>query len=324
VWRALLVLAGCSFAPGRLGGTSGSDAATDDASDATDAPTDGEVALCDAGSSWPINTGGAPVGYTITVDITEALAVFPANQLHVMANSADVDRIVTGSLLDVKIPATGTLALVAGSSGAPSNPLNVYLWAQDFEVPATPALADLTVEPTGDWSVIDDGVSTNRILHAGGTGRHPAAFTGRNMADSDIRVRMRVGTGGTQQHNGIATRGNSMVAASMDGFVGQLMGDVNRTRIAEYTNGASPPVELVGDARTVTRAQWYALRMRTVGTLVELYVDGALVLTTTTGGGDGQMIGLYAHDTDVDFDDITVRMAVAPAPVATLGPRTCE
>lgn len=287
-----------------------------------DAPRD-SVLVCDAGSAWPIDAGGAPPGYTITVDITEALAVFPADQLRVVAGGADTDRIINGSLLDVKVPATGNLALVGVSiPGAPANPANVYLWAQDFETVATPALAGLTVEPTGDWSIVDDG--GNRILHVGGSGRHPAAITNMTIADSDIRARMRVGVGGTQQHNGLAARGNSMVGTTMDGFVGQLMGDVNRTRIAEYTNGASPPLELVGDTRTVTRSQWYSLRMRTIGTLSELSVDGAVVLSTTTAGGDGQMIGLYAHDTDADFDDITVRVAIEPAPVASLGPRSCE
>jgi hypothetical protein len=273
-------------------------------------------------ASWPIDTGGAPAGYTLTVDITEALAI-DATALHVLVDGVEIDRIITGSSLDFRVPPAGTLLLVEDASTRPyDDPANVYLFAESFEAfaPGDATATRFVVIPALDWTIADD--AGNHVLHAGGTSRHPAAIQDVTLADGDIRGRMRVGAGGSQQHNGLAARGNNMEAATMDGFVGQLLGDVNRTRIAEYTDGASPPIELAGDIRAVTRGTWYSLRMRFVGDVVELFIDGTLALSATKSGWDGDLVGLYAHDPDVDFDDVTVRMAMTPEPIAQLGARS--
>jgi hypothetical protein len=141
-----------------------------------------------------------------------------------------------------------------------------------------------------------------------------------SLHDGEISGRMRWGTGGTQQHNGLAARGSNMVVATMDGFVGQLQGDVNRTRIAEYSDGISPPAELTSQAFTVDRGRWYDLRLRFLGDDLALAADGVPTLATTKTGSDGNLVGIYAHDCDVDYDDVRVRMYQEPEPMSTLGP----
>jgi len=300
-----LVLAGCQFTPGSV-------------------PTTGP---CETPATvrFPIDAGGAPPGFTITVDVTDALAL--GTELRVFDDAdGERDRIIEGSLLDVRMPASGGLHLEAGDGASPplADPANVYLFAEAFDsVPIGDKLVTrFDARPATDWSVIADATAPgNQVFHAAGAARHPCAFLGMTLADADIRARIRVGPGGTQQHNGLAARGNNMIEATMDGFVGQLMGDVNRRRIAEYTDGVSPPAELIGLDVGVTRMQWYSLRLRYVGDAIDFFVDGALTLAAIKPGSDGQMLGLYAHDTDIDYDDLTVRMAIAPEPVATLGPR---
>jgi hypothetical protein len=52
---------------------------------------------------------------------------------------------------------------------------------------------------------------------------------------------------------------------------------------------------------------------------VNFSVDGTHILTATATGSDGNHVGLYAHDTDVDYDDIRVRMLTLPEPTVTIG-----
>jgi len=63
------------------------------------------------------------------------------------------------------------------------------------------------------------------------------------------------------------------------------------------------------------------MRLRIVGDDLEFYVDNVLARSTTKTGSDGQLVGLFAHDCIADFDDVTLRMAVAPEPTVTLGAR---
>jgi hypothetical protein len=314
------LLAGCGFTPGVVGDAG----ATHDG--------DGHASAC-AAPAWslpyahryPITTT-APAGYTLTLDVTEPLtrALPSGDDLRVLADDTELDRVLAASDLDFKVTAASALWLYVGdpAAGAPlRDPANVYLAAESFdELPlGDHASARFDPQPDTEWNVVDDG--GNRVYRAAGAGRHPAAVRNLTMANGDIRARMRINTGGGQQHDGLAARGNSMIPATMDGFVGQLMGDSAYHRLAEYTDGASPPVELTGGAYTVTRDIWYAVRLRYVGDDLELDVDGALALSATKTGADGELVGLFAHDCTADFDDVTVRMAASPEPTVQLGTR---
>lgn len=316
-WLAGL-LAGCGFTPGVVGDTAGSDAQLDAAACAAPAWS------LPYAHRYPISTT-APVGYTLTLDVTEPLtrALPSGDDLRVFADDAEIDRLRATSLVDFKVSA-GTLWLYVGDPAAAAplrDPSHVYLAAESFD--ALPVGDHASVrfdpQPETEWNVVDDG--GNHVYRAAGSGRHPAAIRNLALTSGDIRARMRINTGGGQQHDGLAARGNSMIPASMDGFVVQLMGDSAYHRIAEYTNGASPPVELSGGAYAVTRDIWYAMRLRYIGNDLELYVDGTLALSATKTGADGQLIGLFAHDCTADFDDVTVRMAASPEPTVQLGAR---
>jgi hypothetical protein len=264
----------------------------------------------------------APAGYTLQIDATAILAQsFTSSRDDVrvvLDDSTELDRLITGSLLELKMPAQGTVSIYTGNaagSPAPSDPSRVYLFAESFEG-AAPA-DRFEALPTNEWTIVDD--LGNHIFHAQGVSRHPAAIAGMSLTDGEIRARMRWGTGGGQQHNGLAARGSNMVPATMDGFVGQLQGDVNRRRIAEYSDGISPPAELVAEDFTVERGRWYELRLRFVGDNLALALDGMPVLAATKTGSDGNHVGLYAHDCDVDYDDVRVRLYQEPEPSYTLG-----
>jgi hypothetical protein len=328
-WLAGAVVAGCHFTPGALttGDAPGISGDTGD----IDSPVEIDAA-CPA-PAWtpayahrfPITTN-APAGFTLTIDVTapRGLALTSGDDLRVFADATELDRVLTGNRIEVKVPASGSLFLYVGDPAAgtpPSAPANVYLASASFDELAVGDHADVTFDPQPalEWNVVDD--SGNHVYRAQGSGRHPSALRGVTQANADLRARMRIVTGGGQQHNGLAARGNSMVPATMDGFVMQMLGDSNYQRIAEYTNGASPPVELTGGTVTVTRDIWYAMRLRIVGDALELYVDNVLARSTTKTGSDGQLVGLFAHDCVADFDDVTLRMAVAPEPTVALGAR---
>ena len=53
-------------------------------------------------------------------------------------------------------------------------------------------------------------------------------------------------------------------------FVGQLQADIQHARIAEYTNGISPPAELAIMDREILRDRSYGLRLRFVGDHITL------------------------------------------------------
>lgn len=322
VWRVSLagLLAGCSFTPGVLA----------DAGVTSDADADGAVCPAPAWAlpyahRFPIATT-APAGYTLTLDATDAVSygLASGHDVRVFADETELDRVLTTPMVELKVPAAGALWLYVGYPAAgvpPRDAANVFLAAESFdELPiGDRASVRFDPQPEAEWSVVDDG--GNHVYRAAGAGRHPAAIRSLSLTSGDIRARLRINTGGGQQHDGLAARGNSMIPASMDGFVGQLLGDSAYHRIAEYTDGASPPVELSGGAKTITRDTWYAMRLRYVGDDLELYVDGTLALSATKAGADGQLVGLFAHDCTADFDDVTVRMAASPEPTVQLGAR---
>ena len=269
----------------------------------------------------------APAGYTLQIDATAILAQSYTSSRDdvrvVVDDTTEIDRVLTRSMLELRVPAEGTLAIYTGDINASSpraDPSRVYLFAESFENYAVGdnVAARFDVLPPTDWMVAND--LGNHVFHAQGGSRHPAAIAGMSLHDGEISARLRWGTGGTQQHNGLAARGSNMLQATMDGFVGQLQGDLNRTRIAEYTDGFSPPAELVSDPFTVVRGHWYELRLRFFGDEISLAVDGVPTLATTKPGSNGDLVGLYAHDTDVDYDDVRVRMYQQPEPAYTLGP----
>lgn len=63
---------------------------------------------------------------------------------------------------------------------------------------------------------------------------------------------------------------------------------------------------------------WYALRLRIIDNAITFFVDGQQI-GTASKTSDGNFAGLFAYNCDVDFDDVRVRMAVNPAPTATIG-----
>ena len=279
-------------------------------------------------SRFPLSVS-APADYTLRVDASAALAAGPDVRVivHDGMNVREIDRIFESPAVTFKVPRTGTVWLYAGAGAgtAKSNLANVYLFAEDFESIAPGANADgpFVPLPAAEWSVIDD--AGNHIIRTVAGGRHPAAIRDLLVDDLEISARMRFGPGGAQNHCGLAARGNSMAVATMDGFVGQLMANIERARIAEYTNGISPPIELIGLDRPVPRATWFDMRMRVIGDLVQLYVDDVLLLAAMQPGSDGRTVGIFAVDNDVDFDDVRVRLAAAPEPTATIGAeQKCE
>lgn len=268
----------------------------------------------------------APTGYTLQVDATQILLqsnTSTRDDVRVVAGDVEIDRLITGSTLELRVPAEGSIYIYTGNvnaSSPPADPSRVYLFAESFDgFPLGDNVsARFDPQPSTDWAVVDD--AGNHVFHAQGAARHPAAIKGMTMTDGEISTRIRLGTGGTQQHDGLGARGNSMQPATMDGFVGQLQGDLNRIRIAEYQNGATPPPVLTDQPLTVVRGQWYRLRLRFFGDNVALALDGVPTLSTTQPGSDGMDIGLYAHDCDVDYDDVRVRMYAEPEPTYTIGP----
>ena len=303
------------------------------------APPDDEVPIdCSRwwDASWAdrfaIDAAGAPADYTLRLDISGALASSQlADDLRVIVDDAgtlrELDRVLDGSMLELRVPASGALWLYAGNAAAtaaPADPSAVYAWSESFDTLAIDSDGAPRFEPVPapEWHVVDDG--GNHIYRALGAGRHPAPIPGLAFANAEIRARVRVGPGGTQNHNGLLGRAASTVPEMLDGYVGQILEDVDGTRIAEYADGISPPAELVRITRPVERATWYQLRMWFAGSVIELYVDGALEARTTTAANNGDRIGLYAHDTDVEFDDVRIRAISDPEPAAGLGPReTC-
>ena len=277
---------------------------------------------------FSVDTGTAPAGYTLTVAAGPALSAGADVRVIVHdTTTTELDRLIAGTSVTFKVPAAGTVWLYAGptTSTPPANPANVYVFAENFDALAAGTNADgpFIPLPAIEWIIIDD--AGNHIFRTGMGGRHSAAIRDLTITDSEIETRMRFGPGGTQNHAGVAARGNSMATTTFDGFVGQLMQNINRTRIAEYTNGASPPLELAGNPHAVPRATWFTVRMRMIGSAVQLFVDDVQVATVAQTSSDGQLIGLLAVDCDVDYDDVRVRMAMTPEPVATLGAeQRCE
>jgi hypothetical protein len=311
VWRAsLLVLAACSFDHGVPAG------ATSDAACVTSPPWWDPAFV----ARFPVGVT-APPGYTLRVDATAALAAGPDVRVVVDAPVAtEIDRLLESSSITFQMPAAGNVWLYAGpGAGAPkANPANVYRFAESFDAMALGGNADgpLIPLPANEWKVNDDG--GNHVLHAAGIARHPAAIRNLMPSDVEISARIRYGAGGGQNHVGLALHGNSMAADTMDGFVGQLQLDIQRARIGEYVNGQTP-TDLFGVNRTIARQRWYALRLRMIGDTLDFFVDDQPVATATKSGSDGSLIGLFAHNCDVDYDDVRVRMAMTPEPLATLG-----
>ena len=264
----------------------------------------------------------APASYTLTVDASAALAAGSDVRVVVHDTTAtELDRVLDGSNVTFKVPASGSVWLYAGPgpTRAKANPANVYLFAEDFEGIAlgNNGGGPFIPQPPNEWSVADD--SGNHVFHAAGLARHPAAVRNLMPTDVELQARVRIGTGGVQDHIGLAARGNSMDPNTMDGFVGQIQLDVQHRRIAEYVNGVSPPNELAVANGTVSRGVWYALRFRLVGSMLQFFVDGQLIVSATAGAADGTFLGLFAYDCDVDFDDVKIRAAMTPEPVATVG-----
>jgi hypothetical protein len=301
-------------------------------------PPDDEVPIeCGAAAWWDagwahrfaIHPASAPADYTLRLDVSSALASSQlADDLRVIVDDAgtlrELDRVIDGSMLELRVPASGALWLYTGNAAAmaaPADPAAVYAWSESFDTLAIDSDGSPRFEPVPapEWRVVDDG--GNRVYRAAGNSRHPSPIPGLALANGEIRARVRVGPGGTQNHNGLLVRASSTVPAILDGYVGQILEDVDGTRIAEYTDGISPPAELVRITRPVERATWYQLRMWFAGSVIEVHVDGVLEARTTTAANNGELIGLYAHDTDVDFDDVRVRAISDPEPAATLGPR---
>lgn len=264
----------------------------------------------------------APANYTLTVDASTALGAGSDVRVVVHDTTAtELDRILDGSNVTFKVPASGSVWLYVGPgpSRAKANPANVYLFAEDFEGIAAGSNADgpFIPQPPNEWTVADD--SGNHVFHAAGIARLPAAVRGVMPTDVELQARVRIGPGGGPNHIGLAARGNSMDPNTMDGFVGQIQLDIQHLRIGEYVNGLSPPNELAGVNGTVSRGVWYTLRFRLVGSSLQFFVDGQLVANATAGAADGTFLGLFAYDCDVDFDDVKIRAATTPEPVATVG-----
>lgn len=329
MWRAVLIVAaGCGFEHG-----------------APSSPTDGPGS--DDGSGSPCanwwNDGyayrarietTAPGGYTVHFDATDALATSmdPARGdvriVSVVPGEIDreidreIVRIGAATFLDFKVPAAGSLWLYTGLATpgpAPSDPSKIFAFAESFDAIAVGdnAAARFVPDPVNNWSVVDDG--GNRVYHANGAGRNASALRGVTITDAELRVRMRVATGGGQQHDGLAARGNSMAIAAMDGFVAQLQSNINRVRIGEYTNGTGVTDWAFVDNHTIARATWYALRLRFVGDTLEFAIDGEPALTAIRPGSDGMLVGLYGYEPDVDFDDVRLRAVISPEPTTQVG-----
>ncbi|HEY5950031.1 MAG TPA: hypothetical protein VIV40_31265 [Kofleriaceae bacterium] len=319
MWRAsLFVLAACTFDHG-VGAGSG-----DDTPSCTTTPPWWDPAFV---ARFPLSVS-APPGYTLRVDASQALAAGPDVRVVVHDTQArEIDRLLESPAVTFKVPSSGSIWLYAGpgTGTAKASLPNIFLFAEDFaSIPtATNADGPFIPLPANEWNVVDD--AGNHVLHAAGIARHGAAIRGLMPADAEISARIRFGAGGGQNHVGLAMHGNSMAADTFDGFVTQLQLDISHWRIAEYINGASPPTELTGIDRAVARGKWYALRMRIIGDTITFFVDDQLVVSTTKAGADGNMIGLFAHNCDVDYDDVRVRMAASPEPTATLGAvQRCE
>jgi hypothetical protein len=272
-----------------------------------------------------IDTGGAPPGYTVTVDASPLSNYFLSEGYEgvtvVVDHTTAIDREFTRGRMFVKVPVSGALWAYGqiGSGGVREleDPNNVFVFAESFDSDASLSRFDL--QPPGDWSHVEyGGLFKTQVLRVTGAGRHPAAIKNLMLGDGEISVRMRIRAGTGQQHNGLAARGKSMQPATMDGFVGQVQADVQRLRIAEYTDGVSPPAELAAMDRPLLNG--YSMKLRFVGDTVSLYLGDELVLTTTRAGSDGELLGLFAHDCDVEFDDVRVRHAIDPEPVVTIGP----
>jgi hypothetical protein len=264
----------------------------------------------------------------LRIDASEALAAGPDVRVvvHDGTTTREIDRLLESPALTFKVPGAGSVWLYAGPGAgtAPTNLGNIYLFAESFDAIASGnGDGPFIPQPPNEWSIKDDG--GNHVLHAAGISRHAAAIRGVMPTDAEITARLRIGAGGGQNHVGIAARGNSMATDTMDGFVGQLQLDVSRWRIAEYIDGGSPPVDLAGINRAVSRGTWYTLRMRVVGDAITFFVDDQMITSAVKSGSDGTFIGLFAHNCDVDFDDVRVRMAASPEPTATLGAQQrCE
>ncbi len=315
MWRAcLILLAACNFDHGVL----------------TDSNTNGDAPACMTTPPWwdsafvarfPLAVS-APAGYTLRVDASAALAAGP--DVRVVVHDPmprEIDRLLDAPSVTFKVPASGSVWLYAGPGAgtAKANPANVYLFAEDFEAITLDTNADgpFDPQPPNEWTVIADG-SANRVYHAAGIARHPAAIRGLMPNNVEIEARMRVGAGGGDNHNGLAVRSNNMTTTAMDGFICQLQENGSRWRLAEYVNGTSP-TDLAGIPRAVTKLVWYRVRLRVIGDVLTLYVDDEQIATATKTGSDGQLIGLFAFNSDVDYDDVRVRMAATPEPTATVG-----
>jgi hypothetical protein len=311
VWRALLlVLAACTFDHGVPPGERNDGGCT-----TTPAWWDGRFV-----ARFPISVS-APPGYTLRIDASAALAAGPDVRVVVHEVQArELDRVLESPAIAFKVPPSGSVWLYAGpgAGAAMANPANVYLFAEDFEALAIDDSGDgpFIPQPSNEWRVADD--NGNRVYHAAGINRHPAAIRNLMPADVELSARMRIGAGGGENHNGLAARSNSMAVNTMDGFVVQLQENVQRARIGEYANGVSPS-ELAGVNRTIARQVWYRLRMRLVGDAITFHVDDQLAASATRSGFDGQMLGLFAYNCDVDYDDVRVQLAMMPEPTATIG-----
>lgn len=284
---------------------------------------------------YRIDTAGAPPGYTLTVDSKSLERFFGGEGYEpvrvVVDHTTVIDRVFEEyPRMTFKVPASGELWVYAGflvnDYLEPEDPANVFTFAEDFDT--YDGLARFDLQPPGDWAreEIPGPWSPNGVLRVTGASRHPAAIKNLTLADGEISVSVRFLAGTGQQHNGLAARSKSMQPATMDGFVGQLQADVQHARIAEYTDGVSPPAELSVMNRVIDRNRWYRVKLRFVGDVVTLSIDGTVVLTTTKSGSDGNLLGLFAHDCDVQFDGVRVRPAVDPEPIGTLGPeeRYCD
>lgn len=320
----MLALSACRFSiPAATDATSGGDGADDDAP------------LCHGATpawwnaAWAtrvhVDTGTAPSGYTLRIPASTVLArALPSfDDVRAVSDDGDeIDRVIEGRTIVVKVPASRSLWLYVENpaAGAPlADPANVFLFAESFDTmqigsDGSPRFAPVAANT---WTVAADGA--NHVYHALNNMRLNAQISSVLLLEGEIEARMRPGPAGGNNHNGLMVRVTATDLAGFDGFVGQLQEDVDVSRVVEYQNGVSPPVTLAQITRPVDRGTWYDMRVRFAGGVVESYINGTLEVTGANANVDGQMLGLFSHYGDADFDDVRVRAVMSPEPAVALG-----
>jgi pectate lyase len=193
---------------------------------------------------------------------------------------------------------TGGGAAGGGSGGSPAG----ALFADDFETPAFTMSEWFPNTAAGDWSIVTDGSNVYRqgVL----TNEFRVASAG-DVAWTDLAIEARVkvlqfGGQSTSYLVGIYAR-----FRGLDDHYYVALREDGRVAIRAKLQGSNTTLGSAVDAGIVPNT-WYTVKLEVIGTTINAYLDGALVVSASDAGIAAGAVGLGTSNSTAQFDDVRV------------------